>query len=63
MNDGFKIQHHAMEFDRTYAIGAGKTFSKIIFRTQYIYQRAKELPIENKNVTIRNLRFILNYTF
>jgi len=63
MNDGFKIQHHAMEFDRTYAIGLGKTFSKIIFRTQYIYQRAKELPIQNENVTIRNLRFILNYTF
>lgn len=26
MNDGFKVQHHAMEFDRTYNFGIGKSF-------------------------------------
>ena len=63
MNEGFKLQHHAMEFDRTYAIGLGKTFSDFIVRAQYIYLRATELPIQNKNVDINNLRIILNYNF
>lgn len=63
MNDGFKIQHHAMEFDRTYALGIGKTFGDFILRYQYIYQRAEELPMQNENVDVSNNRFILNYKF
>jgi len=64
MNDGFKVQHYAMEFDRTYAIGAGKTLSDFVVRFQYIYQRAKELPAQNeKDVDVQNLRFIANYKF
>lgn len=64
MNDGFKIQHHAMEFKRTYAIGFGKTFfKKFILRTQYIYQEATELPLNNDNVEVRNIRFMATYKF
>lgn len=63
MDDGFKIQHHAMEFDRTYAIGAGKTLSDFVLRFQYIYQRAEELPMQNKDVEVQNLRFTANYKF
>lgn len=63
MDDGFKIQHHAMEFDRTYAIGLGKSISDFVLRFQYIYQRAEELPYQNKNVEIQNLRFMANYKF
>ena len=63
MNNGFKIQHHAMEFDRTYAIGTGKTINDFVFRFQYVYQRATELPALNENVTVRNLRLIANYKF
>jgi hypothetical protein len=63
MDDGFKIQHHAMEFDRTYAFGFGKNFSNLVLRTQYIYQRAEELPIKNKNVELHNIRVIANYKF
>jgi len=63
MNDGFKIQHHAMEFDRTYALGIGKNISNLILRFQYIYQRATELPRENSNVEVKSLRFIANYKF
>ncbi len=61
MNDGFKLQHHAMEFHKTYAVGVGKTLGKFIARVQYIYNEATELPINNPNVKIENLRFILNY--
>ncbi len=63
MNDGFKLQHHAMEFDRTYAIGGGKTFGNFILRLQYIYQRATELPMSNPGVEVSTLRFITNYKF
>ncbi len=63
MQDGFKLQHHAMEFDRTYAIGAGKSFYNFVFRLQYIYQRATELPTENEDVDVSTLRFITNYKF
>jgi len=63
MQDGFKVQHHAMEFDRTYAVGAGKTFGPLVIRAQYIYQRATELPMENKDVEISTLRLIANYKF
>jgi len=64
MNDGFKMQHHAMEFDRTYAGGIGKTFNKLTLRVQYTYQRATELPLQNgKKVDIANSRVLLNYKF
>lgn len=61
MNDGFKIQHHAMEFHKTYALGVGKKFTNTVFRVQYIYNEATELPLNNPNVEINNIRFILNY--
>jgi len=63
MQNGFKIQHHAMEFDRTYAIGFGKTFSNFVLRTQYAYHRATELPMNNEHVTVRNLKVIATYKF
>jgi hypothetical protein len=63
MDDGFKIQHHAMEFDRTYAVGIGKNISDFVLRLQYIYARAEELPMENENVKVSNIRVLLNYKF
>lgn len=63
MQDGFKVQHHAMEFDRTYAIGAGKTFGPFVVRAQYIYQRATELPMSNEDVGVSTARLITNYKF
>jgi len=63
MDDGFKIQHHAMEFDRTYAVGIGKNISDFVLRLQYIYSRAEELPLQNENVEISNIRMLLNYRF
>ena len=63
MMDGFKIQHHAMEFDRTYAIGAGKTFDDFTLRVQYVEQRATELPYKRENVKVQNIRVMANYKF
>ncbi len=63
MSDGFKIQHHAMRIDRTYALGVGKTIGDFVLRAQYIYQRAEEIPLKNKNIDVTNIRVILNYKF
>jgi len=63
MNNGFKIQHHAMEFNKTYAAGIGKTIGDFVVRLQYIHQEATELPMLNENVKVDNTRLILNYKF
>ncbi len=52
MMEGFRLQHHAMEFDRTYMLGLGKRFDDIELKLKYTYQRAKELPMNNGGVTI-----------
>ncbi|MDY0121351.1 MAG: hypothetical protein RBR54_05345 [Sulfurimonas sp.] len=61
MADGFKIQHHAMEFDRTYALGTGINIDNYVLRLQYIYQRAEEIPMKNENVKVQNIRVVFNY--
>ena len=63
MDDGFKIQHHALEFDRTYAVGIGKNISDYVIRLQYIYSKVKEMPTENDNVKVSLIRLLLNYKF
>lgn len=63
MSDGFKIQHHAMEFDRTYAVGIGKKMGDFMLSYQYVYQRAVEIPFKNENVEVSNNRIMLNYKF
>ncbi len=66
MDDGFKVQHHAMEFDRTYALGFGKVMKPFVFRVQYIYQRATELainPAPNKDIDVQTYRLVANYKF
>ncbi|QSZ40681.1 hypothetical protein GJV85_00610 [Sulfurimonas aquatica] len=63
MNDGLKVQHHSMRIDRTYVLGIGKNISDFVLRAQYIFQRAEELPLKNKNVYTKNTRFIVSHKF
>lgn len=63
MNDGFQVQHHSMEVNRTYALGFGKSMDNFVLKAQYIYARATEMPIQNENVEIRTLRLIGSYKF
>lgn len=63
MNNGFSVQNRAMEFDRTYMITAGKHLGKFNVTLKYLYMRATEIPIENKNVTVNNLILGIEYHF
>lgn len=63
MQDGFKVQHHAMEFKKTYMCGVGRSFKWGDINLKYIYQKAKELPINNDNVTVKNISLNIVYRF
>jgi len=63
MNDGFKLQDHAMEFNETYMLGAGKHFGDLDVSLKYVYQVATELPINNDNVKAKNVILQLGYRF
>ena len=63
MMEGFQLQHHAMEFDRTYMVGVGKKFEDVELKVRYTYQRAKELPLNNSGVTIDAVSLRVKYLF
>jgi len=63
MDNGFKVQHHAMEFNRTYMAGIGKHIGAFDTMVKYIYQKATEVPIENRGVTVQNIKIELGYHF
>ncbi len=63
MMEGFGLQHHAMEFDRTYMAGIGKRFKDVELKLRYTYQRATELPFDNSGVTIDALSLRVKYLF
>jgi len=63
MDDGKRIQHHAMEFDRTLMIGIGKKIDKATVMLKYNYMRATELPYENSDVTVNNTMLSVQYRF
>jgi len=63
MNDGLKVQHHAMEFNKTYMIGLGKRINDLDISVKYVYQEATEIPIHNENVKVKNLIFQVGYRF
>jgi hypothetical protein len=63
MMEGFMLQHHAMEFDRTYMAGIGKRFEDIELKVRYVHQRAKELPLNNSGVDVDAMSLRVAYFF
>ena len=64
MKDGFKVQHHAMEFKESYMVGVGHNLGEnMATHLQYGYHKAKELPSNNDNVKVNNLTFDFIYRF
>ena len=64
MKEGFKVQHHAMEFKESYMMGVGHSLGEnMLAHLRYGYHKAKEVPINNDNVKVENLSFDLLYRF
>jgi len=63
MKDGFSCSHHAMEFNRTYMFGVGKRFNSFELKIGYNYLKATELPLNNSDVKIEDLLFLVRYFF
>ena len=64
MGDSMRVQHHAMEFKETYMTGVKFNINKSIStRLKYIYQKAKEIPMDNDNVKVQNISLDFIYKF
>jgi len=63
MHDGFRVQHHAMEFDKTIMAAVGKKFGAFDLMFTYVYLEAEELPMKNSGVEVRNSVISLGYRF
>jgi len=56
MKDGFKVQHHAMEFKESYILGIGHNLHKdLSVHLRYGYHTAKEVPSDHDNVHLETL--------
>ena len=63
MKDGQKVQHHAMEQDKTYMLTLGKKFQNFDIMANYTYQNGDELPENKKDVDQKITSLILKYRF
>lgn len=61
--DGLKVEHHALEQNKTYLISLGKKFQNIDVITKYIYSNSKELPENRDDVSSKFFTLGLNYKF
>lgn len=61
--DGLKVEHHALEQNRTYLISLGKKFENVDVITKYIYSNSKELPENRDDVNSKFFTLGFNYKF
>jgi hypothetical protein len=62
-DDGAKVQHHAMEQDKTYMISLGKKFKNFDIIGKYSFQNGKELPEKRDDVDTKVTSISLSYKF
>jgi len=64
MKEGFRVQHHAMEFKSSYMCGIGhKITDDIVAHLRYTHHEAKEIPMQHDNVKVDALTFDMVYSF
>lgn len=63
MQDGLNIQHHGMEFDKTYSGYIGRRFGAFDATLRYIHMRATELPKWTRNVLVDVYMLTISYRF
>lgn len=63
LDDGAKVQHHAMEQDKTYMLSLGKKFKDFDIMAKYSFQNGKELPENRDDVDTKVVSLSLSYKF
>jgi len=63
MNNGFAMQHHAMEFHQHYIFALGSQTTNWHFKLGYTYLKADEIPLQNNNVTVESVMLSASYKF
>ncbi len=64
MNDGLKVQHHAMAFKRSIMLSVGKELGDdVMLHLRYAKHYATEVPAEHSGVEVDALSFEVTYTF
>ena len=63
MNDGMKVQHHAMSFDRSMMFLLGREFKDILVKVRYVRHNANEIPIANDNIKVESWVMDFSYRF
>lgn len=63
LEDGAKVQHHAVEQDKTYMLAFGKKFKSFDLMAKYSFQNGIELPENQKDVDTKTTMVSLVYKF
>lgn len=63
LENGAKVQHHAVEQDKTYFVGFGKKIGNFDVMAKYSYQNGIELPENRKDVDTKTSSVTLTYKF
>lgn len=63
LQDGHRVQHHAMEQDKTYMFSLGKKFQNFDIIARYVYQNGNELPEKQNDVDTKVSSLRLTYKF
>jgi hypothetical protein len=63
LDDGMKVQHHAMQQDKTYMFSFGKKFKNFDIIAKYSYQNGKELPENRDDVDTKVTSILFSYKF
>lgn len=63
MNEGLRVQHHAMEFEKSYLFSLGREFDDLFVNLMYIRQFATEVPMDNKDVEVTNITLSVSHKF
>ena len=63
LEEGTKVQHHAVEQDKTYFVGFGKKVGNLNIVAKYSYQNGIELPENQKDVDTKTTSLGIVYSF
>lgn len=63
LDGGTKVQHHAMQQDKTYMISLGKKFKDFDIMAKYFFQNGEELPENRDDVDTKVLSLSLSFKF